>query len=480
MMAMVHSINIISRKMIKQIIWFAVILLLAYFILGAILPLLHHKQADDSIRQSFSALDCYGQETGTERVLCIDDNLEALLWRIRVIETAQEEIILSTFDFGDDESGQDIMALLLHAADRGVRVRILVDGINGMLKLSASSNFKAFTSHPNVEARFYNLPNPFLPWKMTLRMHDKYLIADNSVYILGGRNTNNLFLGEYSESMNIDRDLLVYETDKENETGSLSQLREYFAAVWPLPCNKEITYTGDSQKVEAAGNYLRSRYDALKEAYPFAFTEVDYQEATMPTNRITLLTGSPEPVNKAPDLWYMLRQLMSEGSSIVIQTPYIICSKDMYEDLASLCETAKVELIINAVESGANPWGCTDYLNQKEKVRKTGVEIYEFLGAHSSHTKTILIDDRLSLVGSYNLDMRSTYLDTEMMLAVDCPQLNEELTAAAERDKEQSKHICKDGTQEYGALYQPEELSFRKRLFYGVLRGMIIPIRHLL
>ena len=75
-----------------------------------------------------------------------------------------------------------------------------------------------------------------------------------------------------------------------------------------------------------------------------------------------------------------------------------------------------MEIITNDVSSGANPWGCTDYLNQKEKIWATGVQVHEYLGPHSNHTKAVLIDDRLSIVGSYNLDMRSTYQDTELML----------------------------------------------------------------
>ena len=83
-----------------------------------------------------------------------------------------------------------------------------------------------------------------------------------------------------------------------------------------------------------------------------------------------------------------------------------------------------VEIITNDVASGANPWGCTDYLNQKEKIHATGVKVYEFMGKHSCHTKAVLIDDRMSIVGSYNMDMRSTYQDTELMLAVDSKELN--------------------------------------------------------
>lgn len=58
---------------------------------------------------------------------------------------------------------------------------------------------------------------------------------------------------------------------------------------------------------------------------------------------------------------------MNEVDNILIQTPYIICNQKMYQDLTEICSrSVKTEIIINAVESGTNPFGCTDYLNQKK------------------------------------------------------------------------------------------------------------------
>lgn len=79
----------------------------------------------------------------------------------------------------------------------------------------------------------------------------------------------------------------------------------------------------------------------------------------------------------------------------------------------------------NAIESGANPFGCTDYLNEKKNILATGSEVFEVSCGQSLHTKTILVDDHISMIGSYNLDLRSTYLDTELMLVIDCPELNQ-------------------------------------------------------
>lgn len=106
---------------------------------------------------------------------------------------------------------------------------------------------------------------------------------------------------------------------------------------------------------------------------------------------------------------------MKKADNIVIQTPYVICNQKMYGDLKEICsKSVKTELIINAVESGVNPFGCTDYLNQKKAVRQTGSYVYEYVGTQALHTKTVLAGDTLSIVGSCNLDMRSVYLDTEI------------------------------------------------------------------
>ena len=208
--------------------------------------------------------------------------------------------------------------------------------------------------------------------------------------------------------------------------------------------------------------------------------EWDWEGLTMETNKVSLLYNPIRTENKEPWMWYSLHQLMKEGSNVTIYTPYIICGREMYDDLSSLSEKGiPVEIITNDVSSGANPWGCTDYLNQKEKIWDTGVKVYEFMGAHSFHTKAVLIDDRMSIVGSYNLDMRSTYQDTELMLAVDSKELNALIREEAERDKTYSR-VMDDGEYIYGENYVPREISLPKKIFYLILRVLTIPIRRFL
>lgn len=461
--------------------WGRVILLLVLIYIALLtVPYIRHKEVSSDFQETFSKQEFYSQETGTERISYITDNTDALVYRLQMIENAKEEIILSTFDFNADKSGRDIMAALLKAAGRGVKVRVLIDGFSGFLDVNGNEWFQALASHENVSLRIYNPLTPLKPWKMQARLHDKYLIIDHQMYLLGGRNTTNLFLGNYSKAKNIDREIFVYETEN-NKASSLYQLRAYFESVWALKDSKEVICRKITDKVADCLDSLTKRQDILIKKYPQAYTEWDFQKLTFATNKISLLTNPIEAKNKEPWMWYSIHQLLLEGKEALIYTPYIICGKEMYQDLSELKEkNIPLEIITNDVASGANPWGCTDYLNQKKRIWKTGAKVYEFMGGHSCHTKAVLIDDRMSIVGSYNLDMRSTYQDTELMLAIDSRELNSMIRKEAEVDKTYSKTIGENGEYVQGEHYVSKELSFGKKVFYVALRVLTVPIRRFL
>ena len=89
-----------------------------------------------------------------------------------MIEEAEKSIILSTFDFNDDEAGQDILSALLNAADRGVDIRVIVDGISGFMDVQHNPWFLALDAHKNAQVRIYNPVNFLKPWDMQARLHD--------------------------------------------------------------------------------------------------------------------------------------------------------------------------------------------------------------------------------------------------------------------------------------------------------------------
>lgn len=471
------STIIIKHLSLGKILLF---LLLIYLLL-LIVPYIFHKKVASAYRQNFNPESFYSDTISTERVAYINDNEDALLYRLHMIENAQEEIILSTFDFNPSRSGKDVMAALIHAAEHDVSVRIIVDGISGFLDLQGNEYFQALASYPNISIKIYNKINFLKPHDMQARLHDKYLIIDHKMYLLGGRNTTNLFLGSYSESQNIDRELFVYNTVEGTASSSIAQLHAYFEDVWALSDSKDYLCKTITPQIKEAKNELKERSDYLKKTFADAYTDWDYEALTLPTNQVSLLSNPIETKNKEPLLWYSLQQMMLDAKEITIYTPYIICGKEMYQGLEDLHKKEiSVEIITNDVSSGANPWGCTDYLNQKEKIWATGTKVYEFMGKHSCHTKAFLLDDRMSIIGSYNFDMKSTYQNTELMLAVDSPDLNAIIRKEAEYDKTCSKTMGEDGEYTFGKNYVSKDLGFGKQIFYTVLRLLIPPIRRFL
>lgn len=444
---------------------------LLYGVLTAILVPLPQKEAAGELWSQYEAR--LSTDASQKRVRSIEDTDSALLWRLQLIESAEREVIFSTFDLRADGSGQDLMAALYGAAQRGVRVRVIVDGLNGFLHLQNSGVLRALAAEENVEVRFYDPIDLLRPWKLNYRLHDKYLIADGSKYILGGRNSNDLFLGSYQENQNIDRDVLVVSDG--GEGSSVSQLLTYFESVWSQPENKTITGKTSSQT-----DALQERYAALCAVHGKELAAVDWEVETAAVTHVSLLSGSPRAEAKAPELWDALVRLMAQGDDVLLQTPYIICNDKMYNDLEALAETRQLRVLTNAVENGANPSGCSDYLREKQNILSRGVDVYEVVCGQSLHTKTILIGNDLSVVGSFNADMRSAYLDTELMLVIESEEVNAALRQESVQYIDQSRLALHDGGTEYGAQFEEVTLPWTKRALYTILSVVQRPIRHLL
>lgn len=460
-------------KKYRRLIWAGLLVCLILYVLGSLLvpPLAGtQRKSDRQIKLPVPA---------AERVCLVDGNEEALRWRLRLIRSAQSEIVLSTFDFRVDESGSDVVAALLDAAERGVQVRLLVDGISAQLHLQGSAAFQALAAHENAEVRFYNPLRLTRLWTANYRCHDKYLIIDRSAYLMGGRNTSDLFLGSGGATrQNMDRDVVV--CGDGSRRGSVTALLDYFEDIWEVDTNREFRANGEKGTVQRAAAALGERWAAITGAG--RVTPIDWDAETIPAGGVTVLHGDCTAWNKEPVLLNTLTALMQGGRErIVVQTPYIICNRAMYDALQKAATgAAQVQIITNAPQSGANPWGCADYLNQKKTILSTGVSVCEWHGERSMHTKTILIDGRFSIIGSFNWDMRSAYLDTELMLLVDCPELNATLRAEADEMVRQGKLLLPDGAAVEGAAYTAPEMPPYKKLLQPVLRVVIRPFRYVL
>ena len=124
-----------------------------------------------------------------------------------------------------------MIGALLEAAHKGVEVQIVVDGVESWTAIEWNPYFYALSSDENVNLKIYNKANPLLSYKSMGRMHDKYLIADHKTYIIGGRNTFDYFLGNFSKYKNYDRDILIY-SENDDKTASVYDLESYFNKIW--------------------------------------------------------------------------------------------------------------------------------------------------------------------------------------------------------------------------------------------------------
>ncbi len=420
--------------MIKaKLLSFLIILLLLFLALliyvgaGVILSYRQQPEISEEYQANFHAADFYSDTVSPDRAYVIEDNQEALLERLKMIEHAQERIILSTFEFRADESGKDVLAALLAASERGVRIQIIVDGAPAFLQMRRSGYFHALSAEENVEIREYNRLNLFKPWKSMGRLHDKYLIVDEDRYILGGRNTYDYFLGEHGYK-DYDRDVLVYTTDPDSPASSIHQVEQYFDSIWTFRDSKPFR-TWKPEKTRAERQELEARYQSLKAQYPEIAEEPDYIAKTLEVNKITLLSNPIHVYAKEPTVFYALAELMKQATGdISIHTPYVICNDWMYEELREICDrNPNTRMMTNSAANNGNLFGAADYLAHKAELLDTGLQIYEYEGGVSYHCKSIFAGDRLAIVGSFNMDLRSVYLDTELMLVIDSEDLTRQL-----------------------------------------------------
>ena len=450
-----------SAVLVLKIIFYVIVGYMAYVGLGLLLsPYIGFRSTKGAVSS--------GPDKNV-RVLSLDTNYDAMSYRLCAIEEAKSEIILSTFKINNDKCGRAVMAALYRAAERGVKVRIIVDGLNGDLRMNSCKEFKVLSAHKNVSVRFYNPVNLFTPWRFNYCLHDKYFIIDDRIYIVGGRNVNDLSLSETAKS-NYDRDILIYEKEP-GEGTSLSKLKGYFEGVWSLRRTKKRYWKMTRKNFQRGTESLKASYSAPR--------KVNWEEETFEADAAGFMTNPITVGNKKPELFKEICSVMEEGDRVIIETPYIMCDFLMYRRLEQLCRERSVDLMINSPITGNNYFGDIDYLMQRWRVHRTGVTTYEWYGTHSSHGKTVLVGENISIIGSYNFDMRSTYLDTEIMLFVDCPKLSARIRKPLDQIVSESLKITPDGKKTQGENCKTSKLPIPRKIAYCLLGVLDVVFRRM-
>ena len=538
-----HNNNNTAKKIVVKTIKTLLVLLLAVVILVVAIVacalITYHRQPvlTQEDKEELAVDSIWKTRTQPERARIIEDNGDALLERVKMISNAKSEIVLSTFDFRADESGKIILGALIDAADRGVSVNVIVDGVSGFLRMKGNPYFEALAASSGTSIKIYNKVNPLAPWRSMGRLHDKYLIADKSSYIIGGRNTFSYFLGSNSQYKNYDRDVLVY-CENANEDSSVNDLLSYFENVWNYKESKPYM-SGVNSLESDSGHFIinadenndksnsvtkkksnllsKSDVAAAKEELISLYTEyyannsdniftvtssdeelkdADYDNIsgdrtdntdnniykdTYEVRNIALLSNPIEYTSKKPVVWYQLVELMKNAhSKVKIHTPYIICNDYMYDGLEEVCNSVEnVSLMTNSIGNNGNPFGSADYYVNKNKILGTGIDVWEYEGGYSYHGKSVLIDDNISVIGSFNLDMRSVYLDTELMLVIDSEDINRQLSESMESYEHVARNANSDGSYDNPYDVEPVELSQYRRRQMMLIKNFVLWARYL-
>ena len=282
---------------------------------------------------------------------------------------------------------------------------------------------------------------------------------------------------------NYDRDVLVC-CESPDETSSVNDVLAYYESVWNYKESKAFLKNNKcagNKKVKAARKELLDNYNIYYADNKDYLTDTDYTDETVEVNNIALLSNPIECGAKKPVVWYQLTKLMEQADTQVkIHTPYIICNEYMYDGLKKVCDSVEnVSLMTNSVGNNGNPFGSADYYAHKDKVLGTGLEVWEYEGGYSYHGKSVLIDDDISVVGSFNIDMRSVYLDTELMLVIDSKEINEQLGGAMQTYEHSARKANADGTYDNPYNVQPVELTPKRECRMKLIKNFLLWTRYL-
>lgn len=466
---------------IGKIIWTVVLLYLVYVLFTGIFPFFRSKPVSDTFAASVSTAGFYSDTPCTDRVALVEYPSDSFDARIHILDEAKERIDVSYYAMHMGESTDLFLGALLDAADRGVHVRILVDGQFGGLNFFHRSYATAIGAHPNIELKLYNPPNVLKPWTWNGRLHDKYILIDDRLLLMGGRNIGDKYFAAegYDKPLSYDRDVLIYNTafTDTDANSVLFDIRNYMDSLWngenvSQPFSKDTK--GGAEKRQA----LRTKYDRFRADHPSLFdhTRDDYEAWTHSANCITFFHNDTQIGPKEPKTGYVLWQLLLEADeSVVLQSPYIILDHELKEQLHDLGEKQiDAAILTNSIASSPNPAACTAYFGDRKTILNTGIHLWEYQGENSIHAKTYLIDDRMAIVGSYNLDPRSAYIDTEMMLAIDSVEFTQHLKQVQEEYRQQSLKVGQDGAYFSDPALEPRAVPFFKKI---MILGLFLPVR---
>jgi cardiolipin synthase C len=460
---------------------------LLYITVSVAVIFYYHKPTVSNYKETHSVDRFYGENTTQDRVILLEEKSFSALARIHLLENAEESIDVAYYTIHEGYIADLLLGMIFDAADRGVKVRILLDGMFHNLRGNFKDVLYAFIQHPNIEIKFYETFKPLKPWTWNNRMHDKILVIDQKYAVIGGRNIGNrYFIQDGDKAPTNDRDVLVINTDLEKaQSSAVYQMNTYFNQVWDHPFSEfplETLSKRQQQKALKMNKEMQQKLHKLQESDPSLFKNTyDWLKMSLPTKKVTLVHNPIQRFNKEPWIWYDLTNLMkSAKESITIQSPYIIPTKQMQEYVEPLMvKPEKITFLTNSIASSPNVMAFSGYTNYREGLAKQGANLYEYQGPDSLHAKTFVYDNRLVAIGAFNVDSRSAFLNTETMVVIDSVEFAEKLGKELDYYFSKSLQLGADGNYLENQDVKKGEASFIKSITIKVLSYITRLFEHL-
>ncbi|HEY8035782.1 MAG TPA: phospholipase D family protein [Methylobacter sp.] len=406
------------------------------------------------------------QEGGNSGFRIIPAGLDGFLIRMQMINAAERTLDLQYFIFREDKTGRLLTDAVLHAADRGVRVRVLIDDLE---KVAGDDRITALETHPSIEVRFFNplayrgnstlfreIEFMFNASRLDYRMHNKLLVVDNAIALIGGRNIGDQFFQVNPESQFADDDVFV--------AGPIAQrLSGTFDEYW----NSDLSIPAEALSSEKEPHSTREILSTLKE------DGIDYVKRVAtgePFNgilngRLPLTWAHAELIYDSPDKkkiekGEMVGRLMQRTvanaviavqSELLIVTPYLIPGDEGMRLFKALRQrNVRIRVLTNSLKSTPMLLAQSGYMHYRVPLLENGVELYEVrlllgstkgsgqtaaisrYGNYSLHAKLFVFDRQRLFIGSMNFDQRSMHLNTEIGLIIDSPVLARQVAARFE------------------------------------------------
>lgn len=402
-----------------------------------------------------------------DKVRIIEDPREASQIRVDLIQQAKRSIDAQYYIVGDDYFTYAGLALLRDAARRGCRVRVIIDGRSNKISPAVHAHLK----QEKISIKIYHpITLRKLSW-VARRMHDKGLDIDGKRMIRGGRNVEGDYFG-YAKRNFVDRDVYV-------EGKAVAESSAYFDELWNSDEVVPVKVKDPTGAQAAEGGKVldatRKKLGVSKA--PRLDTGIDWSARSREVGSVDFLH---DPVGKkdietgiAQDL---RKALLRTRRSVVIETPYLVPTKELFTDIAFLKKhgVKKIEMITNSVSSNDSMLVQLGYETAKKKLLRLGVDLWEYKGPDTLHAKSAVLDDRLALIGSFNVDPRSQHLNTETAVAINDKATAQRLARYIEAHKSSCTHITLN---QMVAPNESERLPLAKRMKVSFLKALLPLLR---